>query len=107
LAALLDVIAEPVRIIISFWQIVSSFNNSLAVPWPAVYCALLAVGVCMVVCGRVLTSLPRSLSPDSMTEALSVVSLQLLRLPTVACIQPEVAARASQATLLVTSCRAR
>ena len=42
----------------------SSFNNTLAVPWPAVY--------------------------YSLTQALSVVSLQLLKLPTVACIQPEV-----------------
>ena len=45
-------------------QVVSSFNNTLAVPWPAVYYA--------------------------MTQALSVVSLQLLKLPTIACIQPEV-----------------
>ena len=45
-------------------QIISSFNNSLAVPWPAVY--------------------------RSMTSALSVVSLQLLKLPTMACISPEV-----------------
>jgi hypothetical protein len=103
MAALWDVCAEPARIIISFWQargvacmsfalppscrcacarpalvyvpgtdarlptraqVVSSFNNTLAVPWPSIY--------------------------TSMTQMLSVVSLQLLRLPTIACIQPEI-----------------
>ncbi len=64
LDALFDVLAEPIRIIVSFWQVVSSFNNNLAVPWPSLYYAL--------------------------ANALTVVSLQLLHLPNIACIQPEV-----------------
>ncbi len=30
-----DLIAEPVRIVVSFWQIVSSFSGNLYVPWPS------------------------------------------------------------------------
>lgn len=45
-------------------QVVSSFNNTLAVPWPSVY--------------------------YSLANALSVVSLQMLKLPNIACIEPEV-----------------
>ena len=45
-------------------QIVSSFSSSLYVPWPTVYYAL--------------------------ANKLSVVSLQFLKLPTLACVQPEV-----------------
>ena len=58
------VIGEPVRIIISFWQVVSSFSNSLYVPWPNVYYAL--------------------------ASSLNVVSLQFLKLPAISCIQPQV-----------------
>ena len=52
------------RIIISFWQVVSSFSSNLYVPWPNVYYAL--------------------------ASSLNVVSLQFLNLPAVSCIKPEV-----------------
>ena len=52
------------RIIISFWQVVSSFSNNLYVPWPNVYYAL--------------------------ASSLNVVSLQFLKLPAISCIQPQV-----------------
>ena len=61
---LLETLGQPVKIIISFWQIVSSFSNNLAVPWPSVY--------------------------YSLASSLSVTSLQFLRLPQINCIQPQV-----------------
>jgi hypothetical protein len=60
----IDVIQEPVRVVIGFWQIVSSFSGNLYVPWPSIYYAL--------------------------ANALSVVSLQFLQLPAISCVQPEV-----------------
>jgi hypothetical protein len=61
---LLDMIGGPLRIIVSFWQIVSSFSSNLYVPWPSVY--------------------------YSLANSLNVVSLQFLKLPTISCVQPEV-----------------
>ena len=60
----MDLIAEPVRIVVSFWQVVSSFSSNLYVPWPSLY--------------------------YSLAQSLNVVSLQFLKLPAVSCVQPEV-----------------
>jgi hypothetical protein len=35
-----DVVGEPVRVVVSFWQVVSSFSGNLYVPWPSLYYAL-------------------------------------------------------------------
>ena len=60
----LDMVAEPARIVIGFWQIVSSFSSNLYVPWPSIYYAL--------------------------ANSLNVVSLQFLKLPAISCVQPAV-----------------
>lgn len=60
---IMGALGEPVRIVISFWQLVSSFNSSLAVPWPALYTHL--------------------------ASSLNVVSLQFLKLPAISCLQPQ------------------
>ncbi len=60
----LDLVAEPLRIVVTFWQIVTSFSSSLYVPWPSIY--------------------------HSLSNSLNVVSLQFLKLPAFSCVQPEV-----------------
>ena len=59
-----DLIGEPIRIVVSFWQVVSSFSSTMYVPWPSIYYAL--------------------------ASTLNVTSLQFLRLPAISCVQPGV-----------------
>jgi hypothetical protein len=87
ISVVLDLISKPLRIIISFWQIVSSFSSNLYVPWPSIYCASLS-------CARgtpgcVLTPVFLLRCADSLANSLEVVSLQFLKLPALACVQPE------------------
>jgi hypothetical protein len=56
--------ARTPAVVVSFWQVVSSFSGNLYVPWPSLYYAL--------------------------SNSLDVVSLQFLQLPSIACIQPDV-----------------
>ncbi len=64
LHALLEVVQEPLRITIGFWQIVSSFSQNLFVPWPAIY--------------------------YNLASTLNVVSLKFLQIPALSCVQPAV-----------------
>ena len=58
-----EVAAEPLRVIVGFWQVISSFSDTLYVPWPAVY--------------------------YHYSSGIDVARLQFLALPKLACITPE------------------
>ena len=66
-------------------QVVSSFSGNLYVPWPSI-CACRRDGFAARL--RVLTSAPPA--DYALANTLNVASLQFLKLPDIACVQPEV-----------------
>jgi hypothetical protein len=85
----IETMASLLKIIVSFWQVVSSFSSNLYVPWPSIYYALanslnvvsLQVRACILCINatRVLTRHRPACVPS-----------QFLKLPAVSCVQPEV-----------------
>ena len=59
-----EVAAEPLRVIVGFWQVISSFSGTLYVPWPTVY--------------------------YHYASGVDVTRLEFLKMPKLACITPEV-----------------